>query len=489
MTPQQIQQAQALLKQQGYVPPASSGQPVSGFDQIDAEVAKRNAVQVPTNSFAGVADAIGSDYSKRADAVGQIEKSSDTPLSKTAQIAGEGFGAVSDSIGDVVKSAIKPEIMQNIGEHLAPLVDAAQKSPAGQAIISWWNGLNPETQRNLSAGGQIASLLSNAVGGGAAKAGVEAVASDAGQAAMKDAVEPIIDSGVQFAKEKAAQIKNAVAPIKEGFIPTLKPDEAVAQIIQGKPADLAAAKRTLGSIDTTGVKTYADLQKTLKAQIKPLAKQVDAELEADKSAGKSIKSFNQTVGKGANAVQVNYVQQAIADLQKFYLKTGDAEGISSMKALINKAKINGLTLKDINNLARLHGTEINAFNANGEAASGLTKQAAENTRSGLKAIARQGLHGPAAEALDAKLSDLYDTSSLIDSMVNKVNAVAQKTPKEGVIPKVVGKVVQGADMVTGGPLKAIGKAMGNIGSKGEMSAIDLEAQLEKNLGIVRGIKQ
>ncbi len=167
-----------------------------------------------------------------------------------------------------------------------------------------------------------------------------------------------------------------------------------------------------------------------------------------------------------------------------------AETELKIKTLENTARIKGLTYKDVNNLARLHGQTINAFNANGEAASGLSKQTAENTRSGLKGIARQGLGGKEAEALDKKLSDLYDTQALIEKQVNKVNALAQKTPKQGIIPKVVGKTVsiavKAADALTGNPLKAIGKEIGLGGNQPAMSALEIEKNLAKNLRILRG---
>jgi len=126
MSPQEIQQAQAQLKQQGYVPPASSGQPVSGYDQIDAEMAKRQTAATDTEAnpkldgqdatFSSVGGAIGNDFNTRADNVGKIENSNDNVASKVLQIGGEGAGVIGDTVGEVVKSVIKPELLKSFGE-------------------------------------------------------------------------------------------------------------------------------------------------------------------------------------------------------------------------------------------------------------------------------------------------------------------------------------------------------------------------------------
>lgn len=463
----------------GKTTPTTSTGPVSTrADEIRAlgtQTTDAAAADAPVTPISTAKD-IGDSFNKRADNVGTIENSTDSSASKALQIGGQGAAVVNDTIGSVIKQVVSPDILKSLSATLSPAIQAAAAEPHVKSIIDWFGTLSPETQRNLSASGHIASLLSNAIGVGAVKKVGEVAADEGVQNAVKDAVAPIV-----------TKVSDVAGTVKQAVKPTLSPQEAVGQVIQGKTADIPAAHRTLSTIDTTGVKTYADLQAKLKAEIKPLATQVDEALQKDTTAGRSIKSFEQTIGTTpANSVKVNYVKQAINDLRTFFTKTGDAQGLSDMKALKNKAKINGLTFKDVNDLARTHGSSINAFNANGEAASGLTKQAAENTRSGLKAIARQGLHGPEAQALDAKLSDLYDTQALIDKQVEKVNTQAQKTTKTGIVPKVVGKAIKTIDVLTGRPLEAIGHAMGNASSKGGLDASEIEANLMKNLKTIRG---
>lgn len=423
------------------------------------------------------------------DALQTVALGAGSPAAAGAAIAAGSALSQDKGAADVALNAVVGALGGKILEYgfnaVAPYIEKAAVK-YGTPIIEKLSGLVPDSAKGFME--TLSSKIPNIAEKKVLPTGVSDVINKTNQAVSK-----VVDAPFNAVENSASKVANSVrnassktvSNIKEGFSPTPTPKEATGQIIQGTTEDVAGGQRTLSSIDTSGVKTYSDLQAKIKSEIPTLAKQVDAEFAKDTSGGHSIKSFERTVGEGKSAVKVNYVQQGIDDLNAIYQKTGDAQGLSNMKALENKAKINGLTYKDINDLARLHGQEINAFNANGEAASGLTKQAAENTRKGLKLTARQGLGGTEAKALDAKLSDLYDTQRLIDKQVEKVNAEAQKTSKQGIIPKVVRKAVKVIDTVTGNPLKAIGK---EIGFKGEntLSASELEKNLQRNLGVIKG---
>ncbi len=302
--------------------------------------------------------------------------------------------------------------------------------------------------------------------------------------ALGEGASNIVDAGIDKTKQLAMKTK-------EGFVPTPTAEEATGHIIQGETSDIPAAKRALSSIDgIENSKTYKEALDKVNNEIKPIAEKVDVELEKGGRKGQSIKSFERTVGEGKAGVKVNHVEQALNDLRTYYTKTNDAAGLARIKAIENNARIKGMSFKDVNELAKLHGRTIKAFNANGEAASGLSKQAAENTRTGLKSLAREAITGKEAQALDAKLSDLYHVQSLLEDMVEKVNKASQKTVKKGIIPetlnKTVGGIVRAVDAVTGNPLKAIGKEIGLGGGNSAMSPVELEKNLMKYLRILRG---
>lgn len=326
--------------------------------------------------------------------------------------------------------------------------------------------------------------------------GVKSDLSTLGNITKEKVITPVMDKVVNPTMEKAS---SAASAIKEAIKPTLTPEEATGQIIQGKTEDVPAALRTLQSIDTTGVKTTADLQAKINSEIKPLAEQVDTELSKDPTS-RPISTFEKTVGEGGNATKINYVQEAINNLKELYTKTSDAKGLAEIKAIETKVdglrgadgkiikNASGLTNKEVNDLSRKYGSEFGskAFaKVSGDPLTSVNAQKFENIRMGLKDTARQGLGGAEAKALDAKLSDLYDTKKLIDKQVERVNTQSQKTSKQGIIPKMVGKGVKILDTVTGGPIKAIGKVMGAQGSSGVMDALELEGNLSKNLGIIK----
>ena len=239
--------------------------------------------------------------------------------------------------------------------------------------------------------------------------------------------------------------KSIVQGISEFIKPSLNADEEVGKIIQGKTTDIPAATRTFNALPKeTGNLTKLtpqELSTTIEDNIiqKNLNK-VDA-LHAIDNIPHTMADFTQTTGTGKSAVKMNYVQQAIDQLKAFYTKVNDAVGLSDIQALEEKANTTGLNSQELNNLAKEHGTTIKAFNANGEAASGLSKQAAENTRTGVKATARNILAETNPQAakeatlLDKQTADAIKTKDLLENQVEKGAVKIQKSGKPNIITK------------------------------------------------------
>lgn len=268
-----------------------------------------------------------------------------------------------------------------------------------------------------------------------------------------DSVKGTINDTASAVKGKVGDVASS---IKEKVSPSLSPEEQVGKIIQGKTSDIPAAQRTFDALpsDTPPVAKMSpsDLSSSIDTNViqKNLG-EVDTKFAND-TTPHQMSDFEQTTGKGASAVKSNYVQQAIDQLKDFYTKTNDAQGLSDIKSMEEKANTEGLTSKELNDLSKEHGLTIKAFNANGEAASGLTKQAAENTRAGVKTTARNILSQSdpegAAEVtrLDRETSDAIKTKNLLDKQVEKENVKVQKNGKESKLSKAynskTGKVVR-----------------------------------------------
>lgn len=260
-----------------------------------------------------------------------------------------------------------------------------------------------------------------------------------------------------------------------------KLSDTTGTILQGDLGDIPKAKSALSQIDTSKVKTYEDLTKALDNKITTTSGLLDKTLETSPIT-KKLGELKSTITVGDKAVKHNYVEDAFDDLKKFYLKTNDVENFAGIRQLEAKAKKDGLTIKELNDLARVHGRDLNAFNANGELASGLTKQAAENTRTGLKTTARDLFGDKIYKNADENLSNLIRTRELAEKMTEKVNDLRQKVQQRGAgerVGRLLGTVVN--TLALNSPKGFIEYFLGRGTGLKTLNALDLEKQLAKNL--------
>lgn len=394
----------------------------------------------------------GADTMDKGGVINWLKGAAKAGVGTTGDVAGAFFSPVSATINEGLKATGVQSAMDGISDVIA---DKISDIPEVQKFAMKYPNAGSDF-------GKAMNVIMGVAGGNEEINPVES---------MKGA----IDTG----KTGVENVKNVASSVKESIKPSLTPIEATGQIIQGDRSDIPKSQRTLGLLkDISNIKTQADLSKAINEQIiKPTLKLVDDEFDKDTSGGHSIKSFEKNIGDGKNSVKINYVRQGIDQLRDFYKKTNDAQGLSDMSKLENKSKINGLTYKDINNLARRHGSDINAFNANGEASSGLTKQAAENTRSGLKETAREGLGTPQAKAFDKIVTEAIKTKELVDDQAEKINKSLQKSTKVGELPKklssVAKAIIHPKDFLSG---------FFGVAGKGEtLSPLDIQANIQDNL--------
>jgi len=286
------------------------------------------------------------------------------------------------------------------------------------------------------------------------------------------------------AKNAPAKIDAALEPRRQAKIESRKAevDDAVKRIIQGAPEDVDAAKRALTSIETTGVKTYKELKDVMKDEVETLSEKLDTLLDTEAPTPLKADQLSQYIKVGDKTVAQSPVQTALKELGDYYNKINDAASAEKIRQITEKLDTDGLTLKEVNNIAKLHGRDLNAFNANGELASGLSKQAAENTRKGLKTVVRDRTTGDAAKAIDSQISDLLQTSKLVDDMEVKVQKLYQKIKKRTLAAKVGGAAADVLDLATMGTLRGFVAKLfpSNVGLK-TANSLDLEKELSKNL--------
>lgn len=382
-------------------------------------------------------------------------------------------GAVEVALNTVV-GAIGGKILEHGFNAVAPFIEKAV-AKYGTPIIEKLQQYIPESAKGFM--DNLASKLPDIANKELPKPVSSAIAK--GEEILNKTIDKPLEAGFQKSKEVVTAIKDKVAP-------TQTSDELAGMIGQGKTSDIATTKRTLESLDTTGITTQKELSDKIASEIKPLAEKVDAELAKD-TIKKPLKSLvlEEKTSSG-KVVKTNYVDEALSNLKELYQKTGDNVSATEIADLIKLAKKEGLTYKQVNDISRNYNVEFGnkAFSkVSGDPLTSINAQKFENVRSGLKKTARQGLGGEEAKYLDSRLSDLYDTKKLIDKQVEKVNAESQKTSKTGFIQTAVRKIIKTADVLTGSPLKAIAKEVGL--KESTMSALEIEKRLKKGLEIIK----
>lgn len=414
------------------------------------------------------------------------------PVKNALNFVGQTGGAVGDLLGEGLKVAYKTATPEDIQSALANGVSSLIKTPLGQAGLkkigegmesyNAWKSINPEGAKAVENVVNVAALL----GGKSAEETAKTLTKEAVEKvspAIKEVVskgEKVVTDTFNVAQDEI-KAANAARQANNAQKETQKINTLAGTIVQGTPDDIAKAKAALTAIETKGIKTYKDLTTALDDKIASVSSGLDNVLDTNKTV-KSLEDLSVTKKVGESEVAHNYVKDAIAQLKTMYEKTNDVVAAEKMAQFEAKAASEGLTVKEINDLAKLHGREINAFNANGEAASGLTKQAAENTRKGLKTTARDIFGNKVYEEADSQLANLMRTKDLVENVAKKVNQLQQRVTERGWGEQAGRLVFQLADRITGGGLKGF---VQSFVPRGEglkiMNALDLEKNLKGNL--------
>ena len=340
---------------------------------------------------------------------------------------------------------------------------------------------NPEVAKTIS--DALATVLapSGIEGGINLAKGAISKAGDIASNVVDTAKTPISDA-IGTVANKASDV---ASNIKEKIAPSATLDQTVGQVAQGSADEIPKFTKGLSNLDTSGVKTYEDLSKTAGDTIKTEAKAQDTALASNDTP---LKVQQMAIKVGTQEAAHNYVLDAVKQLKDYFTKTNDIGNLAKVNEYITKLdplKGEGLTVKEINDIARMHSTNLNAYNANGELASGLAKQAAENTRQGLKQTVVQNIKDPAMQAAfkasDAKMSSLYTVRDLSGKMAQKVNTLTQRLQKPNILQK-IGSIIGQVGRISGvGDLaqKLIG--IEKVPGASTLNAVELEARLAKNL--------
>lgn len=411
----------------------------------------------------------------------------------------QGFKGATQTTGNPIKGAI--EGFENAGKIGAGIVNTVFSpiAPAMDATVG--KGVNfaadkisniPAVQKFAdSKAGQITSRVAEDVGNLDTIAGAVAGSKGLmkGIEAAPDLANKVVNKTSNLTSEVIKEGQQLTGKIKQmAEPPSPEPKEAMGQVLQGKSSDITPGFKALKAVDTSKVKTYGDLSAKIKETIKNLSSNVDTVLEKDPKKYSTNDLVLTGKTKLGQPVNVDYVNRALDHLKEMYKSIGDDISAKNIEDLSNEAKTNGLSRKQVNDIARVYGQEFGekAFGKTGEPLTSVNAQKFENTRKGLKQIARKGLEGSKAEATDKTISNLYHTQKLVDQNVEAVNKLVQKIQERGLLERFGYKAAKVVDILSGGSLRGV---MGGLLPRGVgykvMNALDLQNVLERNLKIIK----
>lgn len=381
-----------------------------------------------------------------------------TGLPWAAEKLGQGVGEASEVLAGADAKILKTMLPKNIENKISGVVNAAAdpNSKINRGIQKYTDSFTSAEKNALGLVKDTAELAGNAVGVKQVVGGIPKVTDQVSSALT------------------ARRVANLTRDTKAM-------DNLVGTIVQGTTKDVATAKSALSTVDTTGVKSYSDLKHVVQEKLDNINTKLDEALATNKET-KKLADLNLKTKVGDSTVSHNYVQDSITQLKEHYKATNNVKGLAEIEQLEVLANTKGLTVQEINNLARRHGSDLNAFNANGQAASGLTKQAAENTRTGLKSTARDMFDDPVYKAADAETTKLIRTKELVGKMEEAVNKLSQKI-KARTWGEVVGNTAAKVVNILGlnSPKGFVEFFLGRGTGLKTLNALDLNVMLEKNL--------
>jgi len=378
-----------------------------------------------------------------------------------------------NTVGNVARAAAAPiieapGIRQGIDAIGKNVIAPAAETDAGQQILGFAQK-HPQAFKDLQ---NIVDISTLGLG-------------KAAEAPIANAVKAGVSNAENAAVKATSKLKGV---FNEANSPTVSLDQAAGEILQGKTGDLGKGIEAIQSIDTKGVKTQKDLYTKLDEKIPELSKVVDSSLSQDTT--KTLLDDLVTVKptKAGGQASVNYVDNALNQLAELYDKTGDVVAKADIEDLINTARTNGLTKLEINDIARTYGSEFGekAFGKTGEALTSVNAQLFENTRKGIKDLARSGINGDEALKADRLMSSVYNTKNLVKKNMEAVNKLKNRIEERGLLEKIGHGLSKYADILTGGSLRGL---IGGLLPRGAgykvLNALDLEELLQRNLKIIK----
>lgn len=407
---------------------------------------------------------------------------------KAVGIGAEAFRRGGRFIGSTIGTALKLPFTQNfedrVGEQATEIGQDIAETELAQDLIQTYQTLDPETKRNVD---NILGFTEGLV-----EIGTAGLLSRVTKPVLNQALN-MAKKGVQRADDLVKQARPATINLlnqsKNIIKPTPTPSKAIGEVLQAKKPITAKEVEAFRNIDTTNVKTFAELQTKINNSIGNLSRTVDEALAQDPTPIPLEQLVTKTTSTGGRVIERNFVETALEHLSELYGKTADDTALANLEDLITKARTTGLTRLEVNDLSRIYNQEFGskAFSkVSGDPLTSVNAQAYENVRSGLKDVARQGIGGAEAKAADEIISSLYNVRTLVEKNAIAVQRLQQRIAERGLLEKVGHGLTKYGDILTGGTLRgAVGGLLPRGAGYKTLNALDLEERLARNLEVIQ----
>lgn len=399
-------------------------------------------------------------------------------LSSYLQAPGNVVGGLAEKAAGAVagKDVSSLDNVKNLSSNLSKSADVVRVGLPIAAGFATGGMSIPASAAISGAVGVGSSLLASGLEGAAGEN--QTIKGALGEAVTTGAANAILDAAT-MGLFKAAKLLPKAKGLTEL---TDDLNKTVGKVVQSNADDIAKGRKAIQSIDVSGVKTYDDLTKTIDAKLSALKTEQNAVLDAVEGA-KPVKEFTKTIGEGKNSIKTNAIETALDHLQEVYGKTGAAEDLVRIRDLKELADTQGLTTRQINDLAREYGRGFKTFSSKtGEPLTSVNSQLYENTRKALKEASRSTLPNKAAQTIDDEMTNLIRTRDLTEEMAEKVQNLANKVEMRGAGEKIgalIGHIVNASSFGTfGGLVKGIMPS--DVGLK-TLNSLRIQENLPKNL--------
>ncbi len=205
------------------------------------------------------------------------------------------------------------------------------------------------------------------------------------------------------------------------------------RVNQGAKKDIAPTIKATELItpeEVQSINTYDDLSNVMNKKLAETGAKQDAILSSNTETYR-LPKLNVKSGD----TQINWVNQMLNGMKEFYAKTKDYDNLGKVSALKEKALTDGLTVKEINDLARMHSHDMSSYNANSELASGISKVANENIRKGVKNTVKNLVDDPQYKALDKDFEIIFNTKKLAQKNYDNFLKSQNRIKDEGFLRK------------------------------------------------------